>query len=174
MRETCLLCVSKHIAQSIVLVTECCLGYPIHIWIAIGHLAEAESESCSEYPLFAQKIRCVRLALMGQEGEFKHTDLVNLLKEARQLAEKINGIGEEVRMQDILYPPKEKIKPNVGIAEHPPSTISDGGGILHTQLEEVVKRRVEPIHDTSSIPETTPEEYIPVLKKQHARMVRKN
>lgn len=107
MRETCVFCVSKHIAQAIVLVTECCQGYPLHIWVAIGHLAEAETESCSKFPLLACKIRKVRLALMGQEGEFNHTDLMNLLKEARSVAEEINGMHEEERVNRILYPQSE-------------------------------------------------------------------
>jgi hypothetical protein len=108
MRETCLWCVSKHISQAIVLVTECCQGYPYHVWIAIGHLAEAETESCSEFPELAEKIRKVRLALMGQEGEFKHGDLMNLLKKVRDIAEVLNGIPETERIKQILYPTKRK------------------------------------------------------------------
>ncbi|HEX2925039.1 MAG TPA: hypothetical protein VHP38_02075 [Ruminiclostridium sp.] len=110
MRETCLFCVSKHVSQSIVLVTECCQGYPSHIWIAIGHLAEAETESCSEFPELACEIRKVRLALMGQEGTFKHTDLMDLLKEVRSIAEATNGITEEERIKHILYPAQKPWK----------------------------------------------------------------
>jgi hypothetical protein len=104
MRGTCLFCVSKHISQAIVLVTECCQGYPIHIWVAIGHLAEAETESCSEFPDLAEKIRKVRLALMGQEGEFNHEGLMNLLKLVRDIASVINGIPEQERICKIIYP----------------------------------------------------------------------
>jgi hypothetical protein len=104
MRETCLFCVSKHLSQAIVLVTETCTGYPLHIWFAIGHLAEAETESVSEYPEFAQKIRKVRLTLMGQDGKFNHTDLVDLLIEARGIAEQKNGIPEKERIAEILHP----------------------------------------------------------------------
>jgi hypothetical protein len=103
MRETCLFCVSKHIAQSVVLVNEATTGYPLHIWFAIGHLAEAETECVSKYYEFAQSIRKVRLALMGQDGTFKHTELVDLLKEARNLASAVNGIAEEQRIHNILY-----------------------------------------------------------------------
>lgn len=109
MRETCLFCVSKHTAQAIVLTTECCQGYPMHIWLAIGHLAEAETESCSEFPELACEIRKVRLALMGQEGEFKHTDLMELLLKVRNVAESINGISEIERINKVLYPPKEVV-----------------------------------------------------------------
>ena len=103
MRETCLFCVSKHIAQSIVLVNEATTGYPIHIWIAVGHLAEAETECASKYPAFANKIRTVRLALMGQEGKFNHLSLMDLLKEAREIASKINNVDEETRIYNIIY-----------------------------------------------------------------------
>ena len=104
MRETCLFCASKHIAQAIVLVTESCLGYPLHLWLAIGHLAEAESETCSVFPLLSQQIRYVRLSLMGQEGVFVHEELMDLLKTIRKVAEELNGVSEEVRVQGILYP----------------------------------------------------------------------
>jgi hypothetical protein len=79
------------------------MGYPMHIWVAVGHLAEAETEACSEFPQLACKIRSIRLALMGQEGTFKHGDLMNLLKDARKAAEVINGIPEESRIQKIIY-----------------------------------------------------------------------
>jgi len=103
MRETCLFCASKHIAQAIVLVTESCLGYPLHIWLAIGHLAEAESETCSMFPLLSRQIRYVRLSLMGQEGIFTHGELMGLLKTVRKVAEGLNGVSEEARVQGILY-----------------------------------------------------------------------
>lgn len=106
MRETCLFCVSKHIGQAIVLMTEVPLGYPEHLFVAIGHLAEAETESVSQYPEFAQKIRKVRTALMGQEGDFKHDSLMKLLKEARQIAEGVNGMDEIERIDRMLYPKK--------------------------------------------------------------------
>jgi len=68
MRIFCAKCSSKHIAQAIVLLNESKLGYPIHKWLAIGHLAEAEAEIESKYPKFAQKIREVRLEVES-EGE---------------------------------------------------------------------------------------------------------
>lgn len=88
-----------------------CHGYPLHIWLAVGHLAEAETESCSKYPEFATEIRKVRLALMGQEGVFHHADLMGLLKKARDTAAVINGIPEEDRIRNILYGSKQ-VKPS--------------------------------------------------------------
>lgn len=103
MRETCLFCVSKHLAQAVVLVNESVTGYPLHSWLAVGHLAEAETESVEKYPTFANKIRSVRLALMGQEGEFFPESLMNLLKEAREIAEIINGVDDRQRTHQILF-----------------------------------------------------------------------
>lgn len=103
MRESCLFCATKHVSQAIILVMEACQGYPDHIHLAVGHLGEAADECCSEFPQLAQHTRKVRLALMGQEGTFHHEDLMNLLKEVRKEAEKINGISELSRTQEILY-----------------------------------------------------------------------
>jgi len=102
MRETCLFCVSKHISQAIVLVSEAAKGYPYHIWIAIGHLAEAEDECMNDFHNVSQDIRKVRLALMGQDGEFKCNDLMDLLIEVRKVAEFINEVPEEKRIEKIL------------------------------------------------------------------------
>lgn len=82
MRESCLWCVMKHLAQAIVLEGESALGYPMHRWIAFGHLAEAEVESVGEYPELAAKIRETRLYLSGQQYVASHLSLTGLLKEA--------------------------------------------------------------------------------------------
>lgn len=102
MRETCLFCVSKHIAQAIVLTCEAKKGYPFHLWLAVGHLAEAEDESMADFPHLSNDIRVVRMALMGQEGTFDNSALMKLLESARRTAEAINGIAEEERIKDIL------------------------------------------------------------------------
>jgi hypothetical protein len=41
---------------------------------------------------------------MGQEGVFVHEELMDLLKTIRKVAEELNGVSEEVRVQGILYP----------------------------------------------------------------------
>lgn len=102
MRQTCLFCVSKHIAQAIILVTEARTGYPMHIWYAVGHLAEAEAESCRDFPEIANAIRGARLGLMGDGCAFSVESLDSLLMEVREHAEKINGISEVKRIQNIL------------------------------------------------------------------------
>lgn len=60
MRESCKNCVRKHLAQAIILIGETELGYPEHKWLAIGHLAEAESEALSKWPAVASMIRDIR------------------------------------------------------------------------------------------------------------------
>jgi hypothetical protein len=51
-----------------VLLDESRLGYPEHFWLAIGHLAEAESESLEDYPDIAQTIREHRTALIADSN----------------------------------------------------------------------------------------------------------
>ncbi len=102
MRETCLLCVSKHVSQAIILVIEATLGYPLHLWFAVGHLAEAETESALEFPQLSTLIRSVRVKLMGQEDGFDKLSLVELLKATRAISVGYNGYDEEERTQLIL------------------------------------------------------------------------
>lgn len=68
MRKSCLNCARKHVAQASVLNDEAFLGYPSHIWLAIGHLAEAESECVKDHPGLAAEIRESRLGLIADEG----------------------------------------------------------------------------------------------------------
>lgn len=64
MRRGCPFCVRKHLAQATILLTESIKGYPHHLWLAVGHLAEAEDECEELYPQFAKKIREIRLEIM--------------------------------------------------------------------------------------------------------------
>lgn len=68
-RHSCIDCVRKHLAQACVLLDETELGYPHHRWLAVGHLAEAESESLREYPEFARKIRECRIQIMTHQPQ---------------------------------------------------------------------------------------------------------
>lgn len=67
MRESCLACVLKHLSEAVVLMTEAKLGYPCHKWYAVGHMAEAESESIMDFPQVANRIREFRLAYINGE-----------------------------------------------------------------------------------------------------------
>lgn len=84
MRVSCLNCTRKHLSQAIVLLIEAKLGYPEHLWLAIGHLAEAESESVTEYKLLAEKIRLERTRLMDDENYVP--ELMPLIKIATDIA----------------------------------------------------------------------------------------
>lgn len=57
MRHGCTTCARKHIAQASVLMDEARLGYPEHAWLAVGHLAEAESELLEEFEDLAIQVR---------------------------------------------------------------------------------------------------------------------
>lgn len=60
MRPVCLNCARKHLAQADILMMEAAMGYPLHAWYAMGHMAEASDELVAEYPDVANEIREVR------------------------------------------------------------------------------------------------------------------
>jgi hypothetical protein len=69
MRESCLSCTRKHLAQAHILLQEYLAGgYWHHFWYAVGHLAEAEEESFNEYPEFSIKILEARRKIMRRES----------------------------------------------------------------------------------------------------------
>lgn len=68
-RPSCMDCCRKHVAQAMVLFQEAEQPeYRQHHWLAIGHLAEAESECVGSYPDFADVIRDYRLAMMADRN----------------------------------------------------------------------------------------------------------
>jgi len=87
MRPFCGKCARKHIAQAIVLLNETHLGYPSHLWLAIGHLAEAEAEIYAKYPDIAQRIREERLKI---EETGDSDALLGLIIEISKLAKQNN------------------------------------------------------------------------------------
>lgn len=62
MRLTCTFCARKHLAQAIILLGETANGYPDHLWLAAGHLAEA-SDELAAFPELAAEIRGYRKQL---------------------------------------------------------------------------------------------------------------
>ena len=68
LRQSCLKCARKHIAQSIVLLNESLLGYPDHRWLATGHLAEAAEETVMQYPKLAAMLRFDRKMVEDGKG----------------------------------------------------------------------------------------------------------
>jgi hypothetical protein len=66
-RASCIDCSRKHVSQAEVLMEESKQGYPMHRWLAIGHLAEASAELLEEHPDMADFIRQERLKYMDDE-----------------------------------------------------------------------------------------------------------
>jgi len=92
-RPTCEMCVRKHLGQAAVLFQEAIQGYPQHLWLAIGHLAEAEAESQSAYPGFAGLLRHERKK--AEEGGYT-PDCVLLLDRFKDAMEGDDGMSEEI------------------------------------------------------------------------------
>ena len=59
-RQPCAHCAKKHLCQAMVLLDESMNGYPEHRWMAIGHVAEAESEIAGLYADIAGMLREAR------------------------------------------------------------------------------------------------------------------
>lgn len=83
MRPSCLGCVLKHIAQASILLDETRLGYPLHYWLAVGHLAEAESEVLGFSQEVATAIREARLGLDEKEPSLDVEGLIRDVLYAR-------------------------------------------------------------------------------------------
>jgi len=83
-RKTCLDCTRKHLSQAAVLMEEALQGYPDHRWLAVGHLAEASTESLDQYPDLAKEIRAHRVAYMNDPA-YK-VPVVALIGKASELA----------------------------------------------------------------------------------------
>jgi hypothetical protein len=92
MRPACLFCARKHLGQAAVLLGEAANGYPDHVWLAIGHLAEASDELIASYPDAARAIRAARKPLeTSPAGMPAHVDIMGLI--ARVTALESIGIG---------------------------------------------------------------------------------
>jgi hypothetical protein len=59
-RKPCPNCTRKHLAQAVVLLQEAKQGYPNHLWLAVGHMAEAEAEIEGMFQDVACAIRAAR------------------------------------------------------------------------------------------------------------------
>lgn len=83
LRDSCLICVRKHLSKAVVLLSETNLGYPQHFWLAMGNLSEAEDEAVKAYPALATKIREYRGKLIAGD---KNTNIMDLIEDASNLA----------------------------------------------------------------------------------------
>jgi ribosome biogenesis SPOUT family RNA methylase Rps3 len=94
MRESCLDCTRKHLAQAEVLMLEYATGdYPVHRWYAVGHLAEAADEIMQTYPSVAERIRKERIAYM--ENCQYEVDTAELIELVTALDDQINAAENE-------------------------------------------------------------------------------
>jgi len=87
-RISCLDCARKHVAQAECLLQEARLGYPLHLWLAVGHLAEAEAETLSSWPYIAALIREHRILLIA-EPSYK----VPTMRLLEALCDEVQGDG---------------------------------------------------------------------------------
>lgn len=76
MREHCKECVLKHLGQASVLMDEALLGYPLHKVLAMGHMAEAESEALAKWPALANRIRDERKIYEMEGGVIDIMELI--------------------------------------------------------------------------------------------------
>lgn len=100
-RNFCPRCAIKHLAQARALLLEVRKGYPIHVWYAIGHMAEAEDEIVTRMPDEAALIREERLKLEKNLEHFVEFDrlVVEIAKgamiddEREEISEPASGRG---------------------------------------------------------------------------------
>jgi len=83
-RDSCLGCVRKHLSQALVLMHEVKQGYPLHRWIAVGHMGEAADEALKKYPKLANEIREQRLKYMANAKY--DVPIMDLITKASKLA----------------------------------------------------------------------------------------
>jgi hypothetical protein len=85
-RPYCADCARKHLAQAIVLLQEARQGYPSHIWLAIGHMAEAEAEIEGLYRDIATTIRECR-----KQVEVNPADTPDLMGVIQKISARLSG-----------------------------------------------------------------------------------
>jgi len=62
-RTFCARCSIKHLGQAAIQMHESCLGYPLFVYMALAHMAEASDELVTMMPDEANEIRNERLKL---------------------------------------------------------------------------------------------------------------
>lgn len=108
MRKPCLNCVIKHLAQAYVLKIESENGYPAHIFLTIGHMAEASEEVYGVSVELAEEIRQYRLMLM-EDNKFE-VPFFELYEKVKNLIN-VQGCGDcQKSSDDFKRKLEEKIK----------------------------------------------------------------
>ena len=62
-RKTCARCAVKHLGQAAILMKETKMGYPLHIYHALAHMAEASDELVDLMPEEANAVRDERIKI---------------------------------------------------------------------------------------------------------------
>jgi hypothetical protein len=89
MRPSCYNCARKHLAQADILMMEAAQGYPLHVWYAMGHMAEAADELVATEPEMANVIREHRKMYEGAvtEGITLNVPIMELIAKITMLAD---------------------------------------------------------------------------------------
>jgi 2'-5' RNA ligase len=102
LRDSCLDCVRKHLAQALVLMQEVPQGYPAYRWVAIGHMGEAADECVKEYPKLADEIRKHRLKYMADP--YYSVPILKLIEKAGSYLSENSlpgGKGDKLKPSDV-------------------------------------------------------------------------
>jgi len=67
-------------------------GYPDHMWLAIGHMCQAEVELAKDYFMIAVGIQQHRKAYENSGGEY-HVPIMEMIGECSGEAQKMSGGG---------------------------------------------------------------------------------
>ena len=95
-RDFCARCGIKHLSQAAILLKESRMGYPLHVYYALGHMAEASDELVAMMPDEANMIREERLKVedglkTGKQYMPDFDRLLMLVAEGALLEETQNG-----------------------------------------------------------------------------------
>ncbi len=139
MRPTCLFCARKHLAQASILAAEAQMGYPDHVWLAIGHMAEASEELIDTYPDMARDIRTYRKSMeTGGKVPF-----MRLIAAVGELGAQRHNMEPPTGHQHLDSPPPTgSIKTDAAIAKLAPEVHGPGymDGVADMWSEDHVKR----------------------------------
>lgn len=95
MRDSCLDCARKHLAQAGILIMEELTGdYPTHKWWAVGHMAEAADELMKEFPTLAHCVRTARLDYMENNTAPDINNLIEMVSSFEKPKFTEEDIGE--------------------------------------------------------------------------------
>ena len=77
-RQSCKNCILKHLSQALINHHESLNAYPLHKWVSVGHLAEAETEAIDSFPDFTKKVREARVKYMEEGTAPDFMELIRL------------------------------------------------------------------------------------------------